>query len=94
MLGKNTKKAFLIGLGVLTAYKFSNGDGIFNKPRFFFQHKALKKYLSSTHPYAAVGEIIKTSGGWSCIINENNVSYLISLTYSSDKTYIFHESKL
>ncbi len=94
MLKKHTKKALLIGMGIVTAYKFTSGDGIFNTPRFYFQHKALRKYLSSSHPGAAAGSILKTSGGWSCIIRENNNSFLISITRADDGNYIFHESKL
>ena len=94
MSEKNTKKAILLGLGAVAAYKFINGDGIFNKPRFYFIYKAAKKYLSSSHPDAVLGKIIKTSGGASCIIYENNRQFMLSVSKAPDGTYIFHESEL
>lgn len=94
MAEKNTKKAILLGIGAAAALKFAAGDGIFNKPRFYFQYKAAEKYLSSAHPGAVIGNMVKTSGGWSCVVKENNSSFVLSITKASDGNYIFHNSQL
>ena len=94
MLNKNTKKAILIGIGTAAAYNFVIGKGIFNKPRFYHQHKAVKKYLSSSYPEAVTGDIFKTFDGWSCIVNDNGVSFVLNITKTFDGDYIFSRSEL
>lgn len=90
----NTKKALLLGLAASVAYKAIKGEGIFNKPRFYRQHEAVKKYLSSNHPNAKTGDIIKTEDGWSCIVNVGNRNFLLYITQSNNKEFIFSEKTL
>ena len=89
-----SKKAILLGIGAAVTYSFIKGNGIFNKPRFYHQHKALKKYLSSNHPNAYTGEITKTKNGWSCIINDTGRHIAVNMEKSEDGTYIFSEQSI
>lgn len=88
---KKTNKALLIGIAAAGAYHFIKGNGIFNKPRFYYQHKAVEKYLSSNHENANVGEIVKTKSGWSCIVNDNSYQFVLNISRTDDGTYIFSE---
>ena len=87
-----TKKAVLIGLSAAVAYSFIKGNGVFNKPRFYQQHKAVQKYLSSNHESAYVGEIVKTKGGWSCIVNDMGRKFVLNMEKTSDGSYVFSET--
>ena len=89
-----TKKAALLGAGAALAYGFIKGKGIFNIPRFFDQHKAIKNYVKTYHPNANVGDILKTKNGWTCIINSNDEQILLNLEKTDDKNYIFSETKM
>lgn len=91
---RKTKKALLAGIAAAGAYHFIKGNGIFNKPRFYFQHKAVKKYLSSNHANAYVGEIVKTKSGWTCVVNDNSYRFVLNISQTNDGTYIFSEEKI
>ena len=90
----DTKKIALIGAGTALAYSFVKGLGIFNVPRFYNQHKAIKKYLETNYPSAHAGDIFKTKLGWGCIINNNNQQILITLEKTNDKNYVFTEKEM
>jgi len=93
-MSKKTKKAVLIGLGTALLYSAVKGNGIFNKPRFYFVYKALEKYLSSNHADSNIGEIVKTKNGWSCIVNDKGKSFVVNISKAVDGNYLFSESEL
>lgn len=93
-MSKKTKRAVLIGFGTAILYSAVKGNGVFNKPRFYFVYNALKKYLSSNHPLSNMGEIVRTKNGWSCIINDSGKSFVVNISKSEDGTYLFSESRL
>lgn len=88
------KKAALLGAGAAVIYGFAKGKGVFNKPRFYNQHKAIKNYLGTYHNGANYGDIIKTKDGWVCVVNVNNEQILLNVQKSNDGSYIFSEEKL
>ena len=90
----DTKKAILLGLAAGVAYKAIKGEGIFNKPRFYRQHEAAKKYLSSKYPDAKTGDIIKTEDGWSCIVYLHDKNFVLYITQSNTNEFIFSEKTL
>ena len=75
-------------------YSAVKGNGIFNKPRFFNQYRAIKKYIDTTYPGAVMGNIVKTSGGWASVINCQGEKILLNVTKTSDGNYIFSEEKM
>ena len=89
-----TKKAVLFGLGAAVCYSFIKGNGVFNKPRFYKEHKAVSKYLSSNHANAYVGEIVKTKNGWSCIVNDMGKRFVLNFEKTSKGDYIFSENEI
>ena len=90
----DTKKAALLGAGAALAYGIIKGKGIFNYPRFYEQHKAIKNYLETCHPDANFGDVLKTKYGWACIVNSNEKQILLNLEKSSDGNYIFSETEM
>ena len=88
------KKAALLGAGAALIYRFAKGKGIFNKPRFYDQHKAIKNYLNTYHNGANYGDIARTKDGWVCVVNINNEQILLNVQKSEDGSYIFSEEKL
>ena len=93
-MNKKSKKAILIGLAAAAGYSFIKGKGIFNKPRFYHQHKAMEKYLETNHPNAIAGEIVKTSGGYTTIVNDGGRNFVLNITRTEDNTYIFSEEEI
>ena len=89
-----TKKAALFGAGAALAYGFIKGKGIFNVPRFFNQHKAIKNYVETYHPNGNFGDILKTKNGWACIINSNDKQILLNLEKTEDGNYVFSETEM
>ena len=94
MKKSNKKGALILGIGAALTYSFIKGNGIFNKPRFYNQHKALEKYLSSNHPDANKGDIIKTDDGYSTIINDRGVKIIVNMAKTPDGVYVFSEKPL
>lgn len=88
------QKTVLVGTLTACAYSMIKGNGIFNKPRFFNQHRAIKKYIETTHPGAVIGNIVKTSKGWASVINDHGSCFLLNITQSPDNNYIFSEEKM
>lgn len=88
------KKAVLIGLGAALVYKFIKGDGIFNKPRFYSQYKAVERYLSTYHSGARAGNISTTESGWHCIVTTPEKSFLLNIHRTQDGMYLFSETDL
>ena len=89
-----TKKAALVGAGAALAYGFIKGKGIFNVPRFYNQHKAIKNYVETNHPNGNFGDVLKTKNGWACIINSNDKQILLNLEKTDDGNYIFSETEM
>lgn len=89
-----TKKAALLGAGAVLAYGLIKGKGIFNVPRFFNQHKAIKNYVQAYHPNGNFGDVLKTKNGWACIVNSNNNQILLNLEKTIDGNYIFSETEM
>ena len=95
MSGKfSGKKAILIGAAAACAYEFLRGDGIFNKPRFASQHKAVEAYLSSYYTNAEHGKIIKDDVGWHCIVQASQKKFLLNIHRTDDGMYLFSETDL
>lgn len=88
------KKAVLFGLCAAAAYKFVRGDGIFNKPRFYSQYKAVERYLSTYHSGARAGNISTTESGWHCIVTTPEKSFLLNIHRTQDGMYLFSETDL
>lgn len=88
------KKAALLGAGTALAYSIIKGKGIFNVPRFYDQHKAIKNYLETYHPKANAGDILKTKNGWCCVINANDKQILLNLEKTEDGHYLFSETDM
>ena len=88
------KKALAFGICATLAYKFVKGDGIFNKPRFFEQHKAVENYLATYHPSAKTSNIVKNDSGWHCVVTTNEKSFVLNIHKTDDKTYVFSETEL
>lgn len=95
MSGKfSGKKAILIGALVACAYEFVKGEGIFNKPRYAPQHKAVDAYLSSYYTNSEHGKIIKNDTGWHCIVKTPQKSFLLNIHRTDDGMYLFSENDL
>lgn len=95
MSGKfSGKKAILLGAAAACAYKFFKGDGIFNKPRYAPQHKAVEAYLSSYYTNAEHGDIIKDDSGWHCIVTASERSFMLNIHRTDEGMYLFSESDL
>lgn len=88
------KKAVLFGIFAAAAYKFTKGDGIFNKPRFYSQHKAVSSYLSTYHSDAQAGKILKTDSGWHCIVKTHQKDFVLNIHKTDDGMYLFSETDL
>lgn len=88
------RNAALLGGGAAVAYSFIKGIGIFNHPRFYKEHKALKNYLKTYHPDSNTGDIVKTKTGWSCIINSRNKQILLNIEKTNDGNYVFSETDM
>lgn len=94
MKKNTTKKVALLGAGAALAYGFIKGKGIFNLPRFYNQHKEIKKYVETYYPNGNFGDILKTKTGWCCIINNNNKQILLNLEKTDDGNYVFSETDM
>lgn len=88
------KKAILFGICAAAAYKFVRGEGIFNKPRFYEQHKAVQNYLSTYHPDAEAGHIVKNDSGWHCIVTAPQKGFALNIHKAENGTYLFSETNL
>lgn len=88
------KKAFLLGAAAACAYKFAKGDGIFNKPRYASQHKAVEAYLSNYYTNAEHGRIIRDDNGWHCIVKTPQKSFLLNIHRTEDGMYLFSENEV
>ena len=83
----------LLGIGAYVGYSFIKGHGIFNKPRFYFEHKALKKYLDTNYPESYCGDITKVDDGWLAVVNDRGHQFMIHMSKSADGTYLFMEKE-
>lgn len=90
----SAKKAVLLGLGAACIYRFAKGEGVFNKPRFYQQHKAVLGYLETYHPTAVAGSIVKNNGGWHCIVKNGTGDFVLNINKANDGTFIFSETQL
>lgn len=93
-MSKRINKAFVVGTLSACAYSFVKGNGIFNKPRFYPQYKAISKYLSSSSPNANIGKIFKTKEGFGAVINDNGDCYLLSITKIKGNDYMFSKTEM
>ena len=91
---KDTKKAVLLCAGAMAAYSFVKGKSIFNYPRFYNQHKAIKNYLAAYHPDGVSGDIIKTKNGWASIIRSDDKQVLLNIEKTDDGSYLFTETEM
>lgn len=83
--------ALAIGVTAGGVYSLIRGNGIFNKPRFAPQHKAVERYLDAHYPGAVYSSIKETGSGWSCVVRDGDRQFILYLTRAKDKVYIFHE---
>lgn len=88
------KKAIFFGVIAAAAYKFTKGEGIFNKPRFYSQHKAVSSYLSTYHENAQAGSIIKNDAGWHCIVKTPQKDFVLNIHKTDGGMYLFSETDL
>lgn len=88
------QKTVLYTTATALVYSALKGNGVFNKPRFFNQYRAIKKYIDTTHPDAVIGNIVKTSAGWASVINCHGEKILLNVTKTPDDRYIFSEEKM
>ena len=73
-------------------YQIVRGKGIFNKPRFAEQHRAVERYLESHYPGATYSNIQESGNGWSCVVRTGTRRFILYLTRTREQVYIFHES--
>ena len=90
----SAKKAVLLGVGAACLYKLVKGEGVFNKPRFFQQHKAVVTYLDTYHPGAVAGNIVKNDAGWHCIVKNGTTNFVLNINKTNDGTFVFSETQL
>ena len=90
----SAKKAALLGVCAACAYKFIKGEGIFNKPRYYAQYKAVEGYLATYHPGATFTNIVKNDSGWHCIVNATDKSFVLNIHKTDDGMYLFGETDL
>ena len=88
------QKTFIIGTVAALGYSMIKGNGVYNKPRFFYQYRAIKKYIDATHPKAVIGDVVKTSQGWAVIVNDHGNCFLLNVTKTDDDVYLFSEEKM
>ena len=92
MKKKRFNNAFWLGLAATEVYRFYNGKGIFNKPRFSKQHKAIEKYIDTNYPGAHYTPISIAGNGWATIIKtQDNKSIPLYLYKIDTDNYIFKE---
>ncbi len=90
------KKLLAVALGATAvgAYRAIKGKGAFNKIRFAEQHEAVARYIDSHHHGAIYSPIEQISNGWSCVITDGKMRYLLYITCSDDGVFIFDETLL
>ena len=93
-MSKKGAKILLLGAAALGAYNFYKGNGIFNKLRFGEQHKAVSDYIESHCPGASYSEITQTDEGWSCVVDDSDVSFVLYLTKTPEGTFVFWEKEI
>ena len=92
---KQLKRGTLITatLGAI-AYSAIAGKGLFNRPRFKAQHKALEKYMDNNYPGCIYTPITIHGKGWSSnVLRNGKIITLIYFTKGDDGVYVFTEAK-
>lgn len=82
------------GLAIGGAYSFIRGNGVFNRPRFAAQHKAVRRYLDAHYPGAVYGKIKEAGKGWSCIVRADGRQFMLYITRTAGRVFIFHEQNV
>ncbi len=82
------------GLVIGGVYHLIRGNGVFNKPRFAAQHKAVRRYLDAHYPRAVYGKIKETGNGWSCVARADGRQFMLYITRTPGHVFIFHEQNV
>lgn len=86
--------AVAAGVAASGIYNMVRGNGIFNRPRFAAQHRAVAQYLEGRYPGAVYSQIKETGNGWSCVVRHGSRQFILYLTRTDEKIYIFHEGNV
>ncbi len=93
---KNKAKlvTMLVTVAGAAAYGAVAGKGVFNRPRFKEQHKALSNYVDNNYPGCSYTPITMHGKGWASAVKRNGrVVVFVYFTKSDEGIYIFTESK-